>query len=109
MYQKLESREIRGLRLSNRDQAIKRINKLHYHVRSESSDDVWYDVRKEYGHNINGRQDGHWSCTCKDWMYRRIQCKHAWIVIFSKKLREKIVPQNRTIPYSKSKKMPKVF
>ena len=109
MYQQLESREIRGLRLTNRENAIKRINKLHYQVRSESGDDVWYEVRKEYGHNLNGHQEGHWSCTCKDWTFRRIQCKHAWIVIFSKKLRKKIVPQDGILHTLNSKKCLKCF
>ena len=99
MYQKLEPRELRGLRLTSRKDAIRRINKLHYQVRSESDDDVWYDIKRKYGSNLGGRQDAHWRCTCKDFQFRHISpCKHGWIVIFSKKLREKIVPQNhRTI------------
>jgi len=81
MYQK---RELRGIRLSNREGAIKRINKLHYRVKSES-DEIWYDVKKHYGSNLGGRQDGYWSCTCLDWRVNRLTCKHRYLILHSKK------------------------
>ena len=83
MYQK---RELKGIRLANGAGAIKRINKLHYRVRSQSSDDKWYDVRKVYGSNLGSRQEGYWSCTCLDWKFNRLTCKHRYLILHSKKI-----------------------
>ncbi|GKS67094.1 hypothetical protein YTPLAS73_06410 [Nitrosarchaeum sp.] len=77
---------------------IKRINKLNYKIRSQSDEEVWYDVRKEYGHNLGGRQDGQWICSCPDFRFRQIQCKHVCAILFSKKLRKKIISQDAVQP-----------
>ena len=45
----LSDRQVRGLQLLQTK--IKRKNKLHYKVLSQSEEGLWYDVIKRYGHN----------------------------------------------------------
>jgi putative transposase len=91
---KNENREVRGMAIMSLESSIKRINKLHYKVKSQSSDIKWYDIVKKYGHNKGGLQKGEWICTCPDFIYRHIICKHIYAVSFSKQLRKKIVSQD---------------
>lgn len=80
------------------DHPIKRVNKLHYKVNSQSSEEVWYDVKREYGSNLGSRQDGQWTCICPDFRFRQIQCKHVCAILFSKKLRKKVISQDAVQP-----------
>ncbi len=54
---KNENREVEDRTIMSLESSIKRINKLHYNVKSQSSDihgtsDIqWYDIGKKYGHN----------------------------------------------------------
>lgn len=91
--QELE-RQVRGMEIISINHPIKRINKLHYKVRSQSSETIWYDIIKKYGSNIGGRQDGQWTCSCPDYIFRHIQCKHICAILFSKKIRTKIISQD---------------
>jgi putative transposase len=89
--------EINGLASMSLESSIKRINKIHYKVKSQSSTsekEKWYDIIKKYGHNKGGLQKGEWICTCPDFTYRHIICKHIYAVTFSKELRRKIVSQD---------------
>lgn len=89
------ARQVRGLAIVSIGSCIKRINKLHYKVKSQSKgDDVWYEVVRQYGHNLGGHQEGQWTCTCPDFQYRKIVCKHVYAVGFSKELRRRIVQQD---------------
>ena len=88
------ARQVRGLSILSIGSSIKRINKLHYKVRSQSSEETWYEVVKLYGHNLGGHQEGQWTCTCPDFQYRKIVCKHVYAVGFSKELRRRIVQQD---------------
>jgi hypothetical protein len=48
---KNENREVKGLVIVSLDSSIKRINKLHYKVKSQSSTsekEKWYDIIKKY-------------------------------------------------------------
>lgn len=94
MYQQTEQRQVRGMAINSISGQIKRINKLHYQVKSQSSDKKWYDVAKQYGSNLGGRQDGKWICSCPDYLYRQVTCKHIFAVSFSKQLRKKIISQD---------------
>lgn len=89
-----EQRKIRGLAIVSIANQIKRINKLHYKVRSQSNENLWYDVVKEYGHNKGGREDGRYTCTCPDFKFRSLICKHIHSVHFSKELRKQIVSED---------------
>ena len=88
----LSERQVRGLQLLQ--SKIKRKNKLHFKVKSQSEDGIWYDVIKRYGHNIGGRQEGEWTCNCLDFIYRHVICKHIYAVGYSKQLKKKIVSQD---------------
>jgi hypothetical protein len=50
---------------------IERKNKLHYRVKSQSEDGLWYDIVhvKQDGH-----QEGEWTCNCLDFIYRHVIC-----------------------------------
>lgn len=82
-------REMNGLAISAKGAQIKRINKLSYSVKSQSSN-LWYSVVEEYGKSTEGTK-AHWVCNCPDHLYRGVQCKHIFAVLFSKELRSKIV------------------
>lgn len=97
MYQPIhteQSRQVRGLAIVSIGSHIKRINKLHYRVRSQSDDTIWYEVEKQNTHKINGSQEGEWICTCPDFQFRHLICKHIYAVGFSKELRKQIVSQD---------------
>jgi putative transposase len=101
MYQQTnieQARQVRGLAIVSIGSQIKRINKLHYKVRSQSSDSKWYEVEKKYGHNLGGHQEGKWICTCPDFQFRHLVCKHIYAVGFSKELRKRIVSQETILP-----------
>lgn len=101
MYQQTTQelqRQVRGMEIVSIKHPIKRINKLHYKVRSQSSETIWYDVTKKYGSNLGGRQDGQWICSCPDFRFRQIQCKHICAILFSKKLRRKVISQDAVQP-----------
>jgi transposase-like protein len=44
-----------------------------------------YDVTKARMNKTIG-----WTCTCPDWTYRQVKCKHIWAVEFSNALREHV-------------------
>ncbi|MGB6463139.1 MAG: DDE-type integrase/transposase/recombinase [Nitrosotalea sp.] len=97
MYQQTDieqARQVRGLAIVSIGSQIKRINKLRYRVKSQSDDSKWYEVEKTYGHNLGGRQEGEWICTCPDFQFRHLVCKHVYAVGFSKELRKRIVSQD---------------
>jgi transposase-like protein len=73
---------------------IKRKNKLHFKVSSQSEDGLWYDVVDKYGHNLGGHQEGEWTCNCLDFMYRHVICKHIYAVTLWKEQRKKVVTED---------------
>lgn len=93
-----EERQVRGLAIVSIAGQIKRINKLHYKVKSQSDSKVWYDVVKEYGKNLGGREDGRFTCTCCDFKFRSVICKHIHSVLFSTKLRNKVISEDIAQP-----------
>jgi transposase-like protein len=98
MYQQTEERQVRGLAIVSIAGQIKRINKLHYRVKSQSDSKVWYDIVNQYGHNLGGREDGRFTCTCPDFRFRSVVCKHIHSVLFSTKLRNRIVSEDIAQP-----------
>jgi len=83
------TREMRGMaiantigRRNNPDVSIQRLNKLAYKVKSQSNNDKWYTVAKDYSSG--------WTCDCPDFTFRHFECKHVHAVKFSKLLRKKI-------------------
>jgi transposase-like protein len=69
-------------RRNNPDVSIQRLNKLAYKVKSQSNNDKWYTVAKDYSSG--------WTCDCPDFTFRHFECKHVHAVKFSKLLRKKI-------------------
>ncbi|WP_179362988.1 DDE-type integrase/transposase/recombinase [Nitrosopumilus oxyclinae] len=97
MYQQTKQeleRQVRGMEIASVNHPIKRINKLNYKIRSQSNEEIWYNVTKKYGSNLGSRQDGQWICTCPDYRFRQIQCKHICAILFSKKIRGKVISQD---------------
>ncbi len=103
-----ESRQVKGLAIVALGSQIKRINKISYEVKSQSNG-IWYSVVRKYGET--GKRQGGWTCACPDHLYRQVQCKHIYAVLFSKQLRKKIVSQDVgsliEIPYTETSKCPK--
>src|SRR5437867_1490875 len=85
-----ESREVKGLAIVSFGSHIKRKNKLHYKVKSQSDNDICYDVIRRYGHNIGGHQEGEWTCNCLDFIYRHVICKHIYAVTLWKEERKTV-------------------
>jgi putative transposase len=90
-----EMREMKGLAIAAKGAQIKRINKLSYSVKSQTSD-LWYSVVREYGSEKFPKWygEGGWQCNCPDHTYRKKQCKHIYAVLFSRKIRHEIVSQD---------------
>src|SRR5689334_11250719 len=73
------NRQTRGLAIASAHcSTIKRINKLRYRVKSQSDESKWYEVTKQYGHNIGGHEEGEWTCACPDFEHRHLVCKHIY-------------------------------
>ncbi|MDQ6866303.1 MAG: hypothetical protein M3044_21055 [Thermoproteota archaeon] len=51
-------RQTRGLAIASIYSGVRRINKLRYKVKSQSDAWKWYDVTKQYGHNLGGLEEG---------------------------------------------------
>lgn len=81
------SREDRGKMIAEKPNQIKRIRERFYRVVSQSGHGM-YDVR-----NARMNETVGWICTCPDFTYRNIKCKHIWAVEFSAKLRELVKPR----------------
>jgi transposase-like protein len=57
-----------------------RLDENEYEVRSQSGNG-WYSVRA---------LESGWTCSCPDWAYRRLDCKHIHAVLFSRKIRKAV-------------------
>jgi transposase-like protein len=75
------TREERGKNIAEKPNQIIRLEDRFYKVASQSSEKM-YDVT----HRLHGG----WLCTCPDFEYRNVQCKHIWAVQFSVKLRAQV-------------------
>ena len=69
------SREERGRLMSEKPNQIIRLDERFYRVASQSRD-MMYDVVKK-------KEGGAWLCTCPDFQYRNVVCKHIWAVQIS--------------------------
>jgi transposase-like protein len=81
------SREERGKMIAEKPNQITRIRERFYRVVSQSGHGA-YDVRKARMNETIG-----WICSCPDFVYRQVKCKHIWAVEFSAKLRELVKPR----------------
>ena len=85
--QALINREQRGKEIAEKPNQITRIDGLLYKVASQSGHGIYAVTR------VGINQAVRWVCTCPDFQYREIKCKHIWAVEFSAKLREVVTPR----------------
>src|SRR5271167_4705251 len=99
----MDSRELKGKAIAQLADQIERISDLSYRVKSQSGLGFYtVDFDTQMG----------WICSCPDYVYRQLQCKHAWAVQLSFDLRS-VVKENVVIeplspnvcPYCASKKI----
>jgi transposase-like protein len=79
----LSLREAKGQAIAKTRGHVSRIDEHTYHVKSQSSDDVYEIIRTELG----------WICSCSDSIFRGVKCKHVYGVEFSFALRNKVESQ----------------
>jgi len=70
-------RELRGREICEKHTQIRRVNAFKYQVRSQAGNGLYDVVANNYG----------WNCSCPDWKFRAVKCKHIWAVEFSFQLR----------------------
>jgi hypothetical protein len=80
------TREERGKMIAEKPNQIIRQSKRRYRVVSQSGHGT-YDVTRTRAIAVG------WICTCPDFTYRSVKCKHIWGVEFSVKLREVVRPR----------------
>ena len=76
----VETREERGRMIAEKSNQIVRLEDRFYKVASQSSE-VMYDV-------IKRKERRGWLCTCPDFQYRNVQCKHIWAGQLSQAVRK---------------------
>jgi putative transposase len=69
--------------IADKPNAIMRLSEKAYKVTSQSGNGM-YDVTRTKAFAIG------WICTCPDFTYRQVKCKHIWACEFSLRLREKV-------------------
>src|SRR5947209_1932366 len=82
IHSQTNTRQLKALTIVRLSDRVKRITTLNYKVKSQSSD-IWYDVVHVYKQG--------WTCSCPDFIFRKVECKHIHAVYISKQLRNKIV------------------
>jgi len=90
MMRALLNREERGKMIAAKPNQIIRQSKRRYRVVSQSGHGT-YDVTR------TKMIPSGWICTCPDFTYRSVKCKHIFAVEFSAKLREVVQPQATVI------------
>ena len=75
------TREERGQMIAEKPNQIMRLEERFYKVASQYGNGM-YDVTK--------KQVAGWLCTCPDFTYRNVQCKHIWAVQLSLRIREQV-------------------
>jgi hypothetical protein len=76
LFHKYASKQELARQVKATDLQVERRNKLHYRVKSQSEDGLWYDII----HKKDSHQDGQWTCNCLDFIYRQVTCKHLYAV-----------------------------
>lgn len=75
----MQAREERGKEIAQKEGQISRVTDSYYTVRSQRvTRQVYFVERKAYG----------WECTCPDFTFRKVKCKHIFAVLFSIQIRE---------------------
>lgn len=82
------SREMRGLTIAGLEGQVSRLGPIDYQVRSQSSNGFYH---------VHFDNDSVWKCSCPDYIYREVKCKHIWACELSSAIREKVQAQALTI------------
>jgi len=82
------SREERGRVIAEKPNQIVVLSERFFKVASQSSDRM-YDITK--------KRSGGWLCTCPDFVYRNVVCKHIWAVQVKLAVREQAQAPPRII------------
>jgi transposase-like protein len=75
-----DTREMRGQAIAEKQNQIIRLDDRFYRVASQSRD-LMYDVTRK-------KESSGWLCTCPDFQYRNVQCKHIWAIQLSQAVRQ---------------------
>ena len=70
-------REARGREICEKKTMIRRVNAFKYEVKSQAGNGLYEVVANNYG----------WNCSCPDYKYRAVKCKHIFAVEFSFRMR----------------------
>jgi transposase-like protein len=76
------SREERGRLIADKPNQIMRLSERFYKVASQNGHGM-YDVTKK-------KESAAWLCTCPDFQYRNVRCKHIWAVQISFAVRQRV-------------------
>lgn len=90
LFHKYASKQELARQVKATDLQVERKNKLHYRVKSQSEEGLWYDII----HKKDLHQDGQWTCNCLDFMYRQVTCKHLYAVTLWKQQQKNVVTQD---------------
>jgi transposase-like protein len=83
-------RASKGIAIANRSDQVTRVDSTHYLVRSQSSNGQYSVALKRTK----------WGCSCPDYIYREVKCKHIWAVEVSIQLRNKVAEETVIRPLS---------
>jgi len=79
-----ETREEKGRLIAEKTNQVMRLDERFYRVASQSRD-LTYDVTKK-------KDSSGWLCTCPDFQFRHVICKHIWAVQVSLAVRRVVQP-----------------
>jgi transposase-like protein len=81
-------RMMRGQAIAQVESNVRRISQYEYRVRSQSGDWEYTVIQTETG----------WNCSCPDFQFRGVRCKHAFAVELSLQIRRRIENARRVSP-----------
>jgi transposase-like protein len=79
---------MRGQAIAQVETNVRRISQYEYRVRSQSGDWEYTVIQTEAG----------WNCSCPDFQFRGVKCKHAFAVELSLLIRRRIENARRVVP-----------
>jgi len=81
-------RASRGAQIAQVESNVRRISQYEYRVKSQSGDWEYTVIQTEAG----------WNCSCPDFQFRSVKCKHAIAVELSLQIRRRIENARRVVP-----------
>ena len=81
-------RASRGAEIARTESNVRRIDQHEYRVKSQSGSGEYAVLQTESG----------WNCSCPDFMFRGVKCKHAFAVELSLQIRRRIENARRVVP-----------